>query len=55
MIAPLNIYKNTKVHSNADGPSRLPLVKESRGEEIVDPVCIQFDTVWSSASHSGKR
>ena len=40
-------YKNTKVHSNADGLSRLPLVKESRDEEVVDPVGVfnlmQFD------------
>ena len=31
-------YKNTKVHSNADGLSRLPLVRESRDEEVVDPL-----------------
>ena len=40
-------YKNTKVHSNADGLSRLPLVNESRDEEVVDPVGVfnlmQFD------------
>ena len=40
-------YKNTKVHSNADGLSRLPLVRESRDEEVVDPVSVfnlmQFD------------
>ena len=29
-------YKNTKVHSNADGLSRLPFVKEARDEEVVD-------------------
>ena len=31
-------YKNTKVHSNADGLSRLPLKTEERAEEVVDPV-----------------
>lgn len=31
-------YKNTKVHSNADGLSRLPLVTEAKDEEVVDPV-----------------
>jgi len=40
-------YKNTKVHSNANGLSRLPLIKESRDEEVVDPVgvfnMIKFD------------
>ena len=40
-------YKNTKVHSNADGLSRLRLVRESRDEEVVDPVGVfnlmQFD------------
>ena len=40
-------YKNTKVHNNADGLSRLPLVRESRDEEVVDPVgvfnLLQFD------------
>ena len=40
-------YKNTKVHSNADGLSRLSLVKEARDEENVDPVGVfnlmQFD------------
>ena len=30
--------KNTKVHSNADGLSRLPLKTEERAEEVVDPV-----------------
>ena len=29
-------YKNTKFHSNADGLSRLPLVKEARDEEVVE-------------------
>ena len=40
-------YKNTKVHSNADGLSRLPLLIEVRDEEVVDPVGVfnlmQFD------------
>ena len=40
-------YKNTKVHSNVDGLSRLPLVRESRDEEVFDPVglfnLMQFD------------
>ena len=40
-------YKNTKVHSNANGLSCLPLVEESRDEEVVDPVGVfnlmQFD------------
>ena len=40
-------YKNTKVHSNADGLSCLPLIRESRDEEVVNPVdvfnLIQFD------------
>ena len=31
-------YKNTKVHSNAVGLSRLPLKNEERAKEIVDPV-----------------
>ena len=31
-------YKNTKVHSNADGLSRLPFKTEERAEEVVDPV-----------------
>ena len=31
-------YKNAKVHSNAAGLSRLPLVRETRDKEIVDPV-----------------
>ena len=31
-------YKNTKVHSNADGFSQLPLKTEERAEEVVDPV-----------------
>ena len=31
-------YKNAKVHSNAAGLSRLPLVKETRDKEIVDRV-----------------
>ena len=31
-------YKNTKVHSNADGLSRLPLKTKERAEEVVDPV-----------------
>ena len=42
-----NEYKNTKVYSNVDGLFRLPLVKECRDEEVVDPVgvfnLIQFD------------
>ena len=40
-------YKNDKVHSNAAGLSRLPLVRETRDKEIVDPVGVfslmQFD------------
>ena len=40
-------YKNAKVHSNAAGLSRLPLVRETRDKEIVDPVGVfslmQFD------------
>ena len=40
-------YKNTKVHSNADGLSRLSLLIEVRDEEVVDPVGVfnlmQFD------------
>ena len=40
-------YKNTKVHSNADGLSHPPLVQESRDEEVVNPVGVfnlmQFD------------
>ena len=40
-------YKNTKVHSNADGLSRLPLLTEAKDEEVVDPVGVfnlmQFD------------
>ena len=40
-------YKNTKVHSNADGLSRLTLLIEVRNEEVVDPVGVfnlmQFD------------
>ena len=40
-------YRNTKVHSNADGLSRLPLEREIRNEEVVDPVGVfnlmQFD------------
>ena len=31
-------YKNTKLHSNADGLSRLPLKTEERADEVVDPV-----------------
>lgn len=31
-------YKNTQVHSSADGLSRLPLKTEERAEEVVDPV-----------------
>ena len=31
-------YKNTKVHSNADGLSWLPLKTEERAGEVVDPV-----------------
>ena len=31
-------YKNSKVHSNADSLSRLPLKTEERAEEAVDPV-----------------
>ncbi|KAM7438769.1 hypothetical protein ABFA07_011747 [Porites harrisoni] len=31
-------YKNTEVHSNADGLSRLPLKTEERAEDVVDPV-----------------
>ena len=31
-------YKNTKVHNNADGLSRLPPKTEERAEEVVDPV-----------------
>ena len=42
-------YKNTKVHSNADSLSRLPLKTEERAEEIVDPVNVfsmmQFEPV----------
>ena len=33
-------YKNTKVHSNADGLSRLPLKTEERAEEVVDAVIV---------------
>ena len=40
-------YKNAKVNSNAAGLSRLPLVRETRDKEIVDPVGVfslmQFD------------
>ena len=40
-------YRNTKFHSYADGLSRLPLEREIRNEEVVDPVGIfnlmQFD------------
>ena len=40
-------YKSTKIHSNADSLSRLPLVEESRDEEVVHPVGVfnlmQFD------------
>ena len=40
-------YRNTKVHSNANGLSRLPLEREIRNEEVVDPVGVfnlmQFD------------
>ena len=40
-------YRNTRVHSNADGLSRLPLEREIRNEEVVDPVGVfnlmQFD------------
>ena len=40
-------YKNAKVHSNTAGLSRLPLVRETRDKEIVDPVGLfsfmQFD------------
>ena len=40
-------YRNTKVHSNADGLSHLPLEREIRNEEVVDPVGVfnlmQFD------------
>ena len=40
-------YRNTKVHSNADGLSRVPLEREIRNEEVVDPVGVfnlmQFD------------
>ncbi|PFX12271.1 Uncharacterized protein K02A2.6 [Stylophora pistillata] len=39
--------QNTKIHSNADGLSRLPLVTEAKDEEEVDPVGVfnlmQFD------------
>ena len=28
-------YKNTKVHSSADGPSRLPLKTKERAEKVV--------------------
>ena len=42
-------YKNTKVHSNADGLSRLPLKTEERAEEVVDPVNVfnkmQFESL----------
>ena len=31
-------YKNTNVHSNADGLSRLPFKREISNEEVVDPV-----------------
>ena len=31
-------YKNTKVHSIAEGLSRLPLNTEERAGEVVDPV-----------------
>ena len=31
-------YKNTNVHSNADGLSWLPLKTEERAEEVVGPV-----------------
>ena len=40
-------YRNTKVHSNADGLSRLPLERDIGNEEVVDPVGVfnlmQFD------------
>ncbi|PFX11611.1 Transposon Tf2-11 polyprotein [Stylophora pistillata] len=39
-------YKNTKVHSNADGLSRPPLVTEAKDEEDVDPVGV-FDLMQS--------
>ena len=31
-------YRNTKVHNNADGLSPLPLEREIRNKEVVDPV-----------------
>ena len=40
-------YRNTKFHGNKDGLSRLPLERENRNEEVVDPVGVfnlmQFD------------
>ena len=36
-------YKNTTVHSNTDGLSRLPLKTEERAEEVVDPVNVIRD------------
>ena len=33
-------YRNTKVHSNAHGLSRLPLEREIRNEEVVDPALV---------------
>ena len=52
-------YKNTKVHSNADGLFRLTLVKEYRDEEVVDPVgafnLIQFDPLPVTVSNVGRE
>ena len=46
-------YRNTKVHSNADGLSHLPLEREIRNEEVVEPLGVfnvmQFDPLWTTS------
>ena len=52
-------YKNTKVHSNADGLFRLPLKTKERAEEVVDPPNVfnmtQFEPLPITVDNIGRE